>query len=130
MYIIDSSAYPSINAWSRTFAYGTFQSHELFLQYLRWLDQSYGSTVTGELHDDRHVTIGIHGIDQLSLVVAQGRVSVRWLHPDAGYWAVLSKAVSKSGDVTQAPDGAWGQFFVDTKQDGYLLRDLTCHLHR
>jgi hypothetical protein len=130
MHITETSTHPSINAWLRTLAFDTFRSHEIFLQYLRWLDQSYGATVTCTFHADRSATIGIHGVNQITILVDQGRLCVRWLLPDTSYWATLQAALSKPDDVTQIHGGAWRQFYVDTRQDSYLLRDLTSHLHR
>jgi hypothetical protein len=130
MQITDVSAYPSVNAWLRTLTHDSFQAHELFVQYLRWLDQSYGATVTCALHADHSATISVHGTPELTIVVAHGRICVRWLRPEAGYWAILHGAVSKPDDLTQSASGAWWQFYLDTRQDGYLLRDLTSHLHR
>ncbi|MBX0330954.1 hypothetical protein K2Z83_25175 [Oscillochloris sp. ZM17-4] len=130
MHIPDSSVYPSINAWSRTLAFNTFQSHEIFLHYLRWLDQSYGSTITCTFHANRGVAIGIRGVPQLSLAVADERICVQWLMPEESYWATLHDAVSQPGDLTRTREAGRWQFYVDTKQDSYLLRDLTSHIHR
>jgi hypothetical protein len=129
MHITNGSAYPSINAWSRTLAHDTFQTRELVLNYLRWLDQSYGTTVTCTLHADRRATIAIHGVEHLILTVHDGRVCVQWLKPETSYWPILYRTMSIPSDVTQIQDGARWQFYIDTKFDGYLLRDLTCHVH-
>lgn len=129
MHITEDSAYTSINAWSRTLVYDTLQTRELLLNYLRWLDQSYGTTVTCTLRADRSTTIAIHGINQLILSILDGRISVQWLNPEMSYLPTLQKAVSTPTDVTQTHGGAQWHFYIDNKQDGYVLRDLTCHLH-
>ncbi len=128
MHITEASTHPSVNIWSRTLAHGAFQVHALFLEYLRWLDQSYGATVTCTFHADRSLTIGMHGVAQLTMMETQGRIRVRWLQPEPSYWPVLHGALSKPEDLTQAADG-WWQFYMDTRHDSYLLRDLISHLH-
>jgi hypothetical protein len=130
MHIAEDSSYTSINDWSRTLAYDTFQTRELLLNYLRWLDQSYGTTVTCAFRADRSATISIHGVPQLTLTVQHGRITVQWLKPETSYWPTLHSAMSTPDDVTQAPDGNQWQFHIDNKHDSYLLRDLTCHVHR
>jgi hypothetical protein len=130
MYITDASAYPSVNAWARTLAYDSFQANELFLQYLRWLDQSYGVTVACTFSTNRSVTVEVHRLPQLVLTASGGRVSVRWLQPEADYWPTLHRGVSKPDDLTRSPSGAWWQFYLDSKQDTYMLRDLMSHLHK
>jgi hypothetical protein len=131
MDITSTSSFPSITAWSRTLAYDTFQTHELLLSYLRWLDQSYGSTVTCTLHADRSATIGLHGVDRLTVKAAEhGRIYVQWMQPEPSYWDILQRTLSKPADLTKTNDGARWQFYIDSKPDTYLLRDLTTHLHK
>jgi hypothetical protein len=130
MHIAESSSFPSINAWSRTLAYNTFQTRELLLNYLRWLDLSYGATVSCALDADGSSQITIHGVHQLTLTVQSGRIGVQWLKPEAGYWPTLHSTASAPDDMKQTHDGARWQFYVDNKRDGYMLRDLTSHIHR
>ncbi|MEI7770495.1 MAG: hypothetical protein WCI67_10925 [Chloroflexales bacterium] len=129
MHIADDSSYTSINAWSRTLTQSTFQACELLLNYLRWLDQSYGATVTCALGSDRSSKITIHGVEQLSLNLQSGRIGVQWLKPEPSYWPVLQGGASAPSDVTQTHGGTRWQFYVDNKRDNYLLRDLTSHIH-
>jgi hypothetical protein len=107
-----------------------FQSCELMLNYLHWLDQSYGATVTCALGTDQRSTVTIHGVDQIALRLQNRRIGVEWLRPEPSYWSILQGAASAPGDITQTHDGARWQFFIDTKRDGYMLRDLTSHIHR
>jgi hypothetical protein len=130
MHIAESSSFPSINAWSRTLAYNTFQTRELLLNYLRWLDLSYGATVACALDADGSSQISIHGVHHLTLTAQSGRISVQWLRPEVGYWPKLQSVASAPDDLKQTHDGARWQFYVDTKSDGYMLRDLTSHIHR
>jgi hypothetical protein len=130
MHITNDSSYPTINAWSRTLAYDSLQTRELLLNYLRWLDQSYGATVSCELRADRSSAISIHGVHQLTLSVHQGRIRVEWLQPEASYLPTLQRGMSPPAEVAETHGGARWQFSIANKHDGYLLRDLTGHIHR
>jgi hypothetical protein len=129
MLIASISAYSSVNALARSLGRHAFQNHQLLLDYLRWLDQSYGTTITCTLHADRSATIAIHGTHQFTLTAAQGGILVQWARPDIRYQSALQK-LSAPGSLTQTADGSGWQFSVDTQHDSYLLRDLTDHLHQ
>lgn len=129
MHIAHTSAFPSVNALSRSLGYRTFQTHQLLLGYLRWLDQSYGKTITCTLNADRSAAIDVHGVRQLTLTAEEGGIRVRWAWPEETYQPVLQK-MSAPDALMETANGAGWEFSVDTQQDNYLLRDLTDHLHQ